>query len=336
VAELWFTSIDGTLRLPGYAIGPYGAWGDLQWSFRWGEGACGLFEVQFSMPLPADFDHALVRRGTLIEVTDGPYRMGSPAILSEPAKGAGIEDPWQFTATGIGREVEGSDSFYAADGSGNATTIPSTAVAQAITDGWRIAGAAASVPSSAPSTPTVSEGLNTVAALLGASATVNGQRWGVGQDNVLAFTADPTTPTYQITPAAVALGTSDDNYASTVKVRYLDSTTGTYLTRTATNANVAARFGVKQYMVDVTDQGAMSSTTAQSIADQTLALAKGRLSWTNNLTVTSNELLTMGGVPASLSKVAEDVGTGCMIRLNGINNDLLEVQRADVARHHHR
>jgi hypothetical protein len=171
----------------------------------------------------------------------------------------------------------------------------------------------------------VSEGLNTVAALLGASATVNGQRWGVGQDNVLAFTADPTTPTYQITPAAVALGTSDDNYASTVKVRYLDSTTGTYLTRTATNASVAARFGVKQYMVDVTDRGAMSSTTAQSIADQTLALAKGRLSWTNNLTVTSNELLTMGGVPASLSKAAEDVGTGCMIRLNGINNDLLEV-----------
>jgi hypothetical protein len=68
----------------------------------------------------------------------------------------------------------------------------------------------------------------------------------------------------------------------------------------------------------------MSSTTAQSIADQILALAKGRLSWTNNLTVTSNELLTMGGVPASLSKVAEDVGTGCMVRLNGINNDLLE------------
>jgi hypothetical protein len=32
----------------------------------------------------------------------------------------------------------------------------------------------------------------------------------------------------------------------------------------------------------------------------------------------------MGGVPADLSKVAEDVGAGCMVRLQGIWSDLLE------------
>jgi hypothetical protein len=48
------------------------------------------------------------------------------------------------------------------------------------------------------------------------------------------------------------------------------------------------------------------------------------LAWTNGFTVTSNEILTSGGVPASLSKVLEDVGNGCMARLHGIWDDLLE------------
>jgi hypothetical protein len=254
---------------------------------------------------------------------DGPWRVGSPLILAEPAKGNGPGDPWQFTATGIGRDVEGSNSFYAFDGSGNTTTVPTTAVDQAMADGWRIAGRDASVTSTSPSSSTTSDGLNTVGALLSAAAQAAGKRWGVKNDNLLYFMSDPTTPTYQVTPGAVVLGTADDDYASTVKVRYLDSTSGAYATRTATNAQTAATFGVRQFPVDITDRGAMSSTAAQNIADQILALSKGRMGWANGLTVTSNELLTMGGVPADLSKVLEDVGNGCMVRIHGISNDLL-------------
>jgi hypothetical protein len=305
-------------------LGTYGSWSDIQIITRWGDGACGMYEAQWTMPLPPYFDHPVLRRGALVEIMDGPYRVGSPLILTEPARGTGLDNPWQFVATGIGREVEGSNSFYAADGSGNATTVPTTAVDQAITDGWRISGRDSSVPATSPSALTTSDNLNTVGAVVGAAADVAGKRWGVRNDNLLYFTADPTAPSYQVTPGAVSLGVADDDYASTVKVRYLDSTTGTFLTRTATNSQTAARYGVRQAMVDITDRGPMTSTAAQNVADQVLALDGGRLGWTNSLTVTSNELLTMGGVPANLSKAAEDVGLGCMVRLHGISNDLLE------------
>lgn len=318
------STIGGTAARWLYDIGPYGAWSDLNLLTRFGDGACGNFEASWSMPLPPGFEHPLLRRGTAVELMDGPYRVGSPFILSEPAKGGGLDDPWRFTAAGIGREIEGEHSFYAADGSGNATAVPTTAVDQAMADGWRIGGRDASVPATAPAATTTSENLNTVGVLLSAAAQAAGKRWLVKNDNLVHFVSDPVTPTYQVTPGVVALGTADDDYASTVKLQYLDSTTGTYLTRTATNTQVAARFGVKQHMVDVTDRGAVSSAVAQGWCDQVLALTKGRLAWTNSITVTSNELLTMGGVPADLSKVAEDVGNGCMLRVHGIWSDLLE------------
>lgn len=300
-------------------IGPYGSWGDLSYTTRWGDGASGMFEASFTMTLPPGFSDPLLRRGTLVELMDGPYRVGSPFIMTEPAVGSGLEDPWQITCTGVGREVEGENSFYAADGSGNATTVPTTAVDQAITDGWRIGGRDASVTSTSPAALATSENLNTVGELLSAAAQAAGKRWLVKQDNLLYFVADPTTPTWQVTPGVAALGVADDDYASTVKGRYLDSTTGTYLTRTATNAPTAAQYGVRQYMLDFTDRGAVSSSTAQGWTDQTLALLKGRLGWTNGLTLTSNQLLSMGGVPAELSMVE----AGQMLRINGIYNDLL-------------
>src|SRR3954465_13437990 len=110
------------------SVGTYGYWADLQLKTPWGDGASGMYEAQWTMPLPPNFSHPLLRRGTLVEIMDGPYRVGSPLILSEPTVGSGLQDPWQFVAAGIGRDVEGENSFYAADGSGNATTVPTTAV----------------------------------------------------------------------------------------------------------------------------------------------------------------------------------------------------------------
>jgi hypothetical protein len=324
VAEIWLTSLDGTQRLPLYSIGDYGSWGDLTYRFRWGDGACGMYEASWTMPLPAQFEHPLLRRGSLVEITDGPWRLGSPLVLSEPAKGTGLADPWQLTATGIGRDVEGDHSFYAFDGSLVTTAIPSTAVDRAITAGWRIAGRAASVPSTAIGGNATTDELMTLGALLNAAGDSLGQRWGVGQDNTLAFTADPTTPTYQVVPGAAALGTSDDGYATVVWVRFEDSATGLYTTVFAQDSQTEARFGRKEYPVNLIGLGPITSTLALSYATSILAKTKGRLAWTNGLELTSNEILTMGGVPADLSKVAEDVGAGCMVRLHGIWSDLLE------------
>lgn len=305
-------------------IGPYGAWGDLQIITRWGQGACGMFEAQWSMPLPPDFEHPLLRRGTLVELMDGPWRIGSPLILSEPAKGTGLDAPWQFVATGIGREVEGDSSFYAFDAFGDVTTRCGTAVDVAIVRGLRWGGRDASVPTT--TFGSLGGEPQTVGSLLSAYGDSVALRWGVGQDNLVRFAADPTTPTYQVTPDVVTLGTADDDYATVVYVRYPDSTSGTNLTvhAPASASLTEQRFGHRETLVDLTDRLAMSAAAAQAIADGILAKSKGRLAWTNGLTVTSNEILTMGGVPADMSKVLEDVGNGCMVRLNGISSDLLE------------
>lgn len=321
----WLTSLDGAQRIPLYLVGKTGAWSDPTYTTRWGDGACGNYEASWTMPLPSGFSHPLLRRGTLVELMDGPYRVGSPFVMSEPAVGAGFEDPWQFTATGIGRDVEGANSFFCFRLSdGETTAIPSEAVDFAMSDGWRIAGRLASVPTSAIGGTATTEELMTVGSLLNATGDQAGQHWGVNSDNYLFFAADPTTPTYHVTPGAAALGTADDDYASVVRLRYNDSSTGTYKTVSATNTQTDTRFGRKNYAVNLTGAGAMSSATAQTYANGILAKFKGRLGWTNGLTLTSNEILTLGGVPASLSKVAEDVGNGCMVRLYGIYNDLLE------------
>jgi hypothetical protein len=306
-------------------IGPTGSWGDLSFSTRWGDGASGMFEASWTMALPPGFEGPLLRRGTLVEIFDGPWRIGSPLILSEPAVGAGLDEPWSFNATGIGREVEGDNSFFCFRTSdGETTTVPSEAVDYAIANGWRIAGRDSNVPTGAIGGTATTDELMTVGSLLNEVNKVYTTRWAVNGENVLKFYADPTSPTYQISPGAVALGTADDDFASVVKFRYIDSTTGKATTVTSTNTNVAARFGNRTYGVNRVNMPAMSAATAQGYADAILALSKGRLAWTNGLTVTPNEILTMGGRPADLSKVAEDVGNGCMVRLHGIWSDLLE------------
>jgi hypothetical protein len=307
------------------SVGPYGSWGDLAYTTRWGDGACGMYEASWTMPLPADFEHPLLRRGTLVELMDGSYRVGSPLVLSEPAVGSGLEDPWSFVATGIGREVEGDNSFYAFRASdGETTAIPSEAVDKAITDGWRITGRLASVPTSAIGGSATTDELMTVGSLLNAAGDSLAKRWGVNSDNYVFLSVDPTTPTYHVTPGAAALGTTDTDYASVVKLRYTDSTTGRFTTVTSTNTQTDTRFGRRTYGVNLTAQAAMSAATAQGFADGILAKFKGRMGWTNGFTLTSNQITTAGGVPADLSVLAEDVSKGCMVRLHGIWSDLLE------------
>lgn len=324
MAEIWLTNLAGTLRLPLYEIGPYGTWGDLSWITRWGEGSCGMYEASWTMPLPTDFEHPLLRRGSLAEITDGPWRTGSPLVLSQPIRGASIREPWKLKATGIGRDVEGDHSFYAFDGTGAATAVPSSAVDTAITNGWRIAGRHASVPTFAIGATSTTEQLNTVGQLLNATGKQFNVRWGVTQENIVSFLNDPTTPAYQVVPDAAALGTEDGDYASVVWVRYLNSATSTYATVFAVDTPTTGQFGRKEYAFDATPLKGISTATAQAFADGVLAQSKGRLAWANGLTLTSQELLTIGGAPADLKKASEDVGNGCMIRLHGIFSELLE------------
>lgn len=317
--EIHLTARGSSTRVQLDTIGSYN---DPDWVTRYGEGACGMFEASWSMPLPADFEHPALRPGALVELMDGTWRIGSPLILMEPGRGDGFDRPWSLVATGVGRIVEGENSFYARDSGGSSTTVPSVAVDTAIALGLPWGGRDTSVPTTGFG---VTDDILTVGAVLTTASNQLGQRWGVGQDGYLRFYSDPTTPAYHAVPSVAALTLADDQYAPHVLVRYLDSTAGVNLTVGASApAGVAAQYGWREFAVSLVDRGAMSAAQAQSYADGILAKLKGRMGWANGLTLTSQELLTSGGVPADLSKVAEDVGEGCIVRLHGIWNDLLE------------
>ena len=311
-------------------IGPTGTFSDLAWTTRYGDGPCGVFEASWSMSLPADFDHPLLRRGTLVEIMDGGWRIGSPLILAEPARGTGYGNPWSLTATGLGSEATGGNSFYAIDGAGNISVTPSVAIDRAIADGLPWGGRDASIPT----TPfgIVPDDFQTVGALLDTVSTSLSQRWGVGQDNLVRFLTDPTTPTYHVVPGVASLGVADDNYATRVLFRYINSTT--HLAATAVAPASASptelRYGRREYATTAPEEmGELSGAQGQAYANGVLANSKGRLGWTNGLTgLTSNDILTSGGVPADLSVLSEQVGSGVMVRLHGLFDDLVETTGA--------
>lgn len=314
------TAIDGSQRTWLADIGDYGAWGDLSWTTRWGQGASGMFEASWSMPLPADFEHTLLRRGTRVELMDSSMRLGSSLVMSEPARGAGYADPWTFTATGIGREVEGENSWYALDGSNALTPNPATAIDTAIAGGLAWAGRDATVPAFDIAVP--AGGLITIGTLLNIVGDNASQRWGVWDDDKVGFRPDPTAPRWHVTPGSAALGTADDDYASRVLVVFSNSDSGGAIGRVfAENTTVANRYGRRTFPVDLTSFPAMSVAVAQGFANGILAKSKARLQWANGLTgLTSNDLLTSGGNPADLTMVQ----AGDMVRIHGIYNDLLE------------
>jgi hypothetical protein len=193
-------------------------------------------------------------------------------------------------------------------------------------DGLAVAGYDSTVPSTAFGGTSSTDELMTIGSLMNAYGDSVSKRWYVNNQNIVGFKVDPTTPSYIVTPGTVALGTADDDYATVVKVRYLNSSTGAYTTAKspASASAVETRFGRREYGVPLIGMGAMSSATAQGFADGILAKAKGRLAYTNRMTLTSNDIQTIGSVPASLSKVAEDVAEGCMVRIHGIYSDLLD------------
>jgi hypothetical protein len=120
------------------------------------------------------------------------------------------------------------------------------------------------------------------------------------------------------------MGTADDDYATIVYVRYTNSSGGLNATVHSPAATPAAEdvTGRQEYLANLTesaDYPPMSTATAQAYADGIYAQAQRRVTFTDRLTVTSNQLLTMGGDAADLSMVA----AGQMVRANGVRDPLV-------------
>lgn len=289
--------------VPHSAIAP---WTPVTYSFD----VRGCKEASWGFYLPAGERHPALIRGALVELMDGPAIIWT-GVVSDVSWREG-----RVICNGIAYEAA---RYPALDGSGNASANPATVAAANMTRGWQILAVDSTVPSTAFTA--TAEGSNDQTALFDANSDALGQRWYVGADRVLRFAADPAYPTWHIRPKVVDLGTTDDEYASTVFVRY-QSSASTYATATRTDLAAQERFGFRGFMHDVTAYGVIATALAEAIGDGILLKGRARLGWTSSIEVTTFELLTTGGVPADLSMVE---GGRHAVRVHGIYDDIVDL-----------
>lgn len=281
--DLW---VDGR---PLDSLTPYG-WGELEWSSV-ADGGCDA--ASWQMDLPAAFSHPSLRRNKLVEVKAGPANLWA-GVLTEPD----ADDDWTFTAQGLSRLAW---NYLCFDSAGNTTSTPNTAIDQAIARGlpWKRPN---SISSSAFAATGDTDGLNYLGDLLDAWADKEGKRWGVNADGEVYAVADPTEPTYHLTPGSGRFGLADDEYASDLYLRYMTSG-AVYATAHVGDAVAAANFGTKERRVDLTPMGIITSGTATSHGNGRLAKGAARQGYTNGVEPSRYQLTTPGGQPACLAFV---------------------------------
>lgn len=305
------------VKVGGYWLHQIGSYSDLTITDRW---PGGNFEASWTMELPVGYTHPALHNDAPVQVLDGAFGVWT-GRLTEPNRST-----WECVAAGLSRQASSGSSgiaYMALDGSGNSTNVPDTAIDAAIARGlpW-VRRASFSSTAYAAST----DSLSSLGDLLDGVADEQGKRWAVWADGAVILAADPTTPSWHLTPGAADLGYADDEYASTIVGRYLRSSDLTYQTVIVTDADAEANRGHREYPVDLTPLGPTTSTRATSIANSILAKGKSRLGWTNGIEAGSWDITTPGGIPADLTLI----NAGDMIRLHGIWDERLSVPYLDV------
>lgn len=290
------------LRIDGVWVQSVGHVGDLSWMDRW-PGGC--YEATWNMALATGARPACLHKGALVEVMAGAEPVWS-GELADTGWSTGA-----FRADGLCRPAE---TYTAFDASLNTTTRGDVAVDQAIARGWLALGRTGVTTATVNETTSTNQ-TNTVADVLDALADQQGQRWGVGADRYVFMADDPTEPMWHMAPGVVELGTGGDEYASDVYVRYILTGTGVYTTASASvDDDTRDANGTIEYLVDATPLGAITALKAGNIAASILAGGRAKPGWLDGVEVTSAQVTTAGGEPASLSLIR----AGDMVRLHGV------------------
>lgn len=287
---------------------------DLKWSSRWGAGGCGSLAASWSLSLPFEAEVEWLRPGRVVEIIEGGSLLWR-GVLSEPARGI----PWTFDAIGIAATA---GDFAALDASGDPTTVPSVAATQAVARGWK-AGTPAGFSATAfgESDPVA---INKLDDLLNAWSETSGLRWGVDLSGNAFAAADPTTPRWILDGHDAEVGVADDGLFTVVLARYVSGVNAD--TPPAANAwdtvlvedpVAITRFGRREYILDLTKLGLLSSGAAADLAEQQLADLTIP-AWVNRIEVDAYKLRELGGVPADLTAVT----AGQMVRLFGVSDGL--------------
>lgn len=248
----------------------------------WADGGSGSASWAFALTMRSQ--HQGLRKGALVEIMLGPLPVFT-GIMSEPDR-----TTWECTAYGL---ASAGRQYLALDGGGANTRTLETAAATAIAAGWPATNPG---PVSGPVAGDATGNPISVGQLFDEYAEQTGQRWGVDYAGRLFMRPDPTEPDWLATPGAAAFGVTDEDMAGTLKGRYLDSTSGIYATATSGS-------GAPQVAVDLSERGAMSVTAAEAFLAGMLTRERARQAWTNGVTLTRDQLQTMGGTPAFLPAV---------------------------------
>lgn len=299
-----------SLRIDGVWATGIAAWGGLEWVTK-SQG--GMHEITWSMDTDTTFRHPALRTGVLVEVFDGPARIGA-GTLQEPDVASG-----SFVAMGLYRSAE---RFLCLDGSGNGTSIPNTAIDQAIVRGlpWKRRQsffASRFTPDGATDNPAATNYLNT---LLDGVADQFTTYWLIDRDGYVLTRVADTEPTWLLPPGLTDLGVAEDEYASDLYGRRL-GTGGTFAVNTRGDAKARAAFGRREAAVDLTPLGIITQAKAEAILDGMLAKGKARPAFTESVEVSSSQLLSIGGVPADLSMVE----AGQVVRSYGFFDDIAQL-----------
>ncbi len=294
----------------GIWMGSLGFVGGLKWSHV-ADGGCE--EASWTMALSRRWNHPTVRTGALVEQRLGPWPVWA-GVLTEPRQS---EDGWAFQATGLAQIAR---DYLCFDGSLNTTSIPNTAIDQAIARGLNVYGVtrASDFGATAFGEADATDALNRLGPLLDAVALEGSQRWGVDARRRLYRATEPTTPSYYLIGMPGRLGLADDDYASNIYLRYR-SGVATYATATATDADAAAAYR-REHPIDATDMGVMNSTKAGNLVAGELAKGRALFAQTDAVNPSGFQLVRPGGGGASLRTIAAGGMAGLMVRRFGVTD----------------
>jgi hypothetical protein len=274
-------------------------WGELTVAHRW---PLGSWEAAWSMPLQPWRRPPQLTANAAVEVRVGGWPIWA-GNLAEPDWATG-----RFAAVGACRQGE---TAICLDSGGNTTSIPDTAVDQAIARAAVNWTKPASISAVAFAPTAETRAPNYVAALLDAYALSANKRWFVDQWRAVRLADDPTVPTAAVMPDNGVLGVATETQAAKVYARYLDSTSGAYAT-----VSYGSGRPERGVLLDPEKVGSLSAAQATARAQAIWAPLQAQTGWTNGITVAEGELLTLGNRPKALWNFA----AGQMVRLLGVRD----------------
>lgn len=260
----------------------------------------GSESVSWSMPPRI----ALLRGGRrMVEVDDQGLTIWS-GMLDEPKDTSG-----SYTATGLSSEAY---HYPALNGSGLPTTVPNTAIDEAVTRGlpWT---RVQSFDAAALSSDLQGEHPD-LGTLLDAWTAKQDEQWRVSdRGGYVEHYTRPTTPTWVLAPG-FTLGTESSEYVSHLAGIRLDVLTVTTPSGSASTRRVVAvpevgdtdaeaKWGYRSDVVDLTELGVISEAFAQSILNGIRKRGRPRFGWTGSLLIHPGQLFGPYGAPARLSMV---------------------------------